>query len=361
MAERTVNSQTLGLSWWGSSAVPPHFGSDQAIDESVSVRRILAILLPALLLLTACGGASTTASSSSSPTVSVPAAHAEDLASVKVTPGDKGTAPKVDFTKPLKVSAESIKVVTEGTGPKVADGQSVTLREVAYNAEDGTALGDNYKDNAGQSFIFDSKFQQQYPLVYSAFVGAKVGAQIAYAVPGTPAVAGSTASPTQAAQPAQPAQLVVYQIEAAKDAPKLLSKDDVDKLDKAGNLPAVTFDPKGVPNVDIPKKDAPNDLVVKVLSEGKGDVLKESDTITANYTGWQWADSKKFDSSYDKGQPVDFPLQQVIPGWTKGLTGQKVGSKVLMVIPSSLAYGDSTASGQPTGTLVFVIEIVAKK
>ena len=119
-------------------------------------------------------------------------------------------------------------------------------------------MGDNYKDNAGQSFIFDSKFQQQYPLVYSAFVGAKVGSEIAYAVPGTPAVAGSTASPTQAAQPAQPAQLVIYQIEAAKDAPKLLSKDQVDKLDKAGDLPAVSFDAKGVPSVNIPKKDAPS-------------------------------------------------------------------------------------------------------
>lgn len=325
------------------------------------MRRILAILLPALLLLTACGGASTTANSSASPTVTVPASHAEDLASVKVTPGDKGAAPKVDFTKPLKITAESIRVVTEGTGPKVTDGQSVTLREVAYNAEDGTALGDNYKDNAGQSFIFDSKFQQQYPLVYSAFVGAKVGSQIAYAVPGTPAVPASTASPTQAAQPAQPAQLVVYQIESAKDAPKLLSKDDVDKLDKAGDLPTVSFDAKGVPSVNIPKKDAPNDLVVKVLSEGKGDTLKNTDTVTANYVGWTWSDSKKFDSSYDRGTTQDFSLQQVIPGWTQGLTGQKVGSKVLMVIPSSLAYGDSTSSGQPAGPLVFVVDIVAKK
>jgi peptidylprolyl isomerase len=327
------------------------------------VRRILAILLPALLLLTACGGASTTANSSasSSPSVSVPASHAEDLASVKVTPGDKGVAPKVDFTKPLKVSAESIRVVTEGSGAKVTDGQSVTLREVAVNANDGTVLGDNYKDTAGQSFIFDSKFQQQYPLVYSAFVGAKVGSQIAYAVPGTPAVAGSTASPTQAAQPAQPAQLVIYQIESAKDAPKLLSKDDVDKLDKAGNLPAVTFDPKGVPSVNIPKKDAPADLAVKVLTEGTGDVLKDTDTITANYTGWQWSDGKKFDSSYDKGTPITTALNQVIPGWSKGLTGQKVGSKVLMVIPSSLAYGDSASSGQPAGPLVFVIDIQAKK
>ena len=101
--------------------------------------------------------------------------------------------------------------------------------------------------------------------------------------------------------------------------------------------------------------------MVKVLTEGKGDVLKETDTVTANYVGWTWADGKKFDSSYDRGTTQDFGLQQVIPGWTKGLTGQKVGSKVLMVIPSSLAYGDSTASGQPAGPLVFVVDIVAKK
>ncbi|MFI5085352.1 MAG: FKBP-type peptidyl-prolyl cis-trans isomerase [Actinomycetales bacterium] len=329
------------------------------------MRRILAILVPALLLLSGCSGAGTPAASSS-PSASVPDAHAADLASVKVTAGDAGKAPKVDFTKPLKISAESIKVVSEGNGAKVTNGQSVVLRSVGYNADTGASLGDDYSSPTGQSFILNDSFKSQYPLVYSTFVGAKVGSQVAYGIPGTPATAGSTSSagPSASASPstpAQPAQLVIYQIESAKDAPKLLSKDETDKLDKAGDLPTVAFDAKGVPSITIPKKDAPTDLVAKVLTEGTGATLKSSDTITANYTGWQWSDGSKFDSSYDKGAPVDFPLSSVIPGWTQGLTGQKVGSKVLLVIPAVLAYGDTATAGQPSGPLVFVIDIQAKK
>ncbi|MCZ2404172.1 FKBP-type peptidyl-prolyl cis-trans isomerase [Paenarthrobacter sp. Z7-10] len=337
------------------------------------MRRLLAIVIPVLLLmLTACSGGGSTAatSSSSSPSANVPASHAEDLASVKVKPAAKGKAPAVDFTKPLKISAESIRVITDGTGDPIKDGQSVVLREVAYNAENGSPLGDNYSQPAGQSFVFDSKFQQQYPLVYHTFIGTKVGAQVAYAVPGSAAVPAkaavpsSSAAPSQPAQPSQPAvpaQLVIYEVESTKDAPKLMSQDDVAKLDKAGGLPAVKFDAKGAPSITVPKKDAPSDLVAKVLSEGKGDVVKATDTITANYSGWQWSDGKKFDSSYDKGKPITTPLSNVIPGWTQGLAGQKVGSKVLLVIPSVLAYGDSGANGQPSGPLVFVVEITAKK
>lgn len=336
-------------------------------DESVFVRRVLAILiLPLLLLMTACGTSGSSTSSSSS---SAPDAHAQDLASVKVSEQGDKKAPKVDFTKPLKISAESMKVVSEGQGAKVKDGQAIVLHSVGYNAETGVSLGDDYSDAAGQSFILNDSFKKQYPLVYSTFVGAKVGSEVAYGVPGTPASGGSTssASPSASASPttaATPAQLVVYHIESAKDAPKLLSKDETDKLDKAGSLPTVTFDDKGVPSVVIPKKDAPTDLVAKVLTEGTGATIASTDTVTANYTGWQWSDGKKFDSSYDKGQPVDFGLNQVIAGWTQGLTGTKVGSKILLVIPSVLAYGDSASNasnGQPTGPLVFVVNVTAKK
>ena len=70
--------------------------------ESVSVRRLFALLLPVLLLITACSGGST---ATSSPSATTPAANAEALASVKVTAGAKGKAPKVTFDKPLAIKA----------------------------------------------------------------------------------------------------------------------------------------------------------------------------------------------------------------------------------------------------------------
>ncbi len=327
-----------------------------AIDESVSVRRILAILLPALLLLTGCGAASSTdaASSSSSASVSIPPAHAETLDSVKVTKGADGKAPTVDFAKPLKITDQSIKIVSEGDGATVADGQSMVLRLAAFNADDGTALGDSYAEPEGQSYVVDAKFKQQYPLIYATFVGAKIGSDIAYGVPSTPAVAGSTAAPSQ---PAAPAQLVIYHIESAKDVTKPLAKPEGDTVTPPAGLPTVKDDDKGVPQISIPSTPASTTLVSQDLIKGKGQEVKATDTIVANYVGVTYKDGKTFDSSFERGQTATFALNQVIQGWTQGLTGKTVGSRVLLVIPKALGYPAPTA-GQPDGDLVFVVDIL---
>ncbi|MCY0906340.1 FKBP-type peptidyl-prolyl cis-trans isomerase [Arthrobacter sp. H14-L1] len=318
------------------------------------MRRLLAFFLPALLLLSACGAAGSTAGASSSPAVSVPAAHADVLSSVKVTAGAAGKAPTVDFAKPLKITDQSIRVISEGDGAKVTDGQSMVLRLAAFNAEDGTALGDSYADPAGQSYVVDSKFQQQYPLIYATFVGAKVGSDIAYGVPATAAVAGSTAAP---AQPAAPAQLVIYHIEAAKDVAKPLSKPEGDTVTPPAGLPTVKDDDKGVPQITIPTTPASTTLVSQDLIKGKGQEVKATDTIVANYVGVTYKDGKTFDSSYARGKTATFALNQVIQGWTQGLTGKTVGSRVLLVIPKALGYPTPTA-GQPDGDLVFVVDIL---
>ncbi len=81
-------------------------------------------------------------------------------------------------------------------------------------------------------------------------------------------------------------------------------------------------------------------------------------TVTANYTGWVW-DGDKFDSSWDRGEAASFPLTNVVQGWQLGLTGQKVGSKMLLVIPSELGYGEQGSGDSIPGgaTLVFVVDI----
>ncbi|MBG0739571.1 FKBP-type peptidyl-prolyl cis-trans isomerase [Paeniglutamicibacter antarcticus] len=318
------------------------------------MRRLLALFLPALLLLSACGAADSTDGASSTPAVSVPAAHAEDLASVKVTPGAKGEAPKVEFDKPLKVTAESIKVVSEGDGAKINAGQSLTLREIDFNAEDGTSPGNSYADPTGAPYVFDAAFEQNNPLVYNTFVGANVGSQIAYARPATPEVPGSSAAPSQ---PAAPAQLVVFLIESAKDVAKPLSKPEGDAVTPPAGLPAVKDDDKGVPQITIPTTPASTSLVAQDLIVGKGQAVKATDTIVANYVGVTYKDGKTFDSSFARGQTATFPLNRVIQGWTQGLTGKTVGSRVLLVIPKALGYPNPTA-GQPDGDLVFVVDIL---
>lgn len=326
-----------------------------------SVRRLLILLLPLLLVVTACG-AGTQAKPGDSPTagasVSIPPANAEVLSSVKVADQGKKKAPKVTFASPLKITAESMKIVKDGTGAAVKDGQVVDFHEIAMDATTGKTVGENFTQDAGSTITLSETFKSQFPLVDSTFTGAKVGAYIAYGTPATPAVA---ATATAAAQPARGAAMSVFQITSAKDPAKLMSAKDVLALEKSGGLPTAKFDAKGIPSITVPKKAAPANMAVQVLTEGKGEVLKATDSVSALYTGWTWSDGKKFDSSFDKGAPVDFSLQGVIPGWTLGLAGQKVGSTVLLTIPSSLAYGDSPDSGKPAGPLVFVVKIDAKK
>lgn len=97
------------------------------------------------------------------------------------------------------------------------------------------------------------------------------------------------------------------------------------------------------------------------LVAGDGEEVQAGATITANYTGAIASTGKVFESSYDSGQPVTFGLDQVIPGWTQGVPGMKVGGKRRLIIPAELAYGTQSPSPDipPNSALVFDIELVA--
>lgn len=101
-------------------------------------------------------------------------------------------------------------------------------------------------------------------------------------------------------------------------------------------------------------------LQVQVLQEGDGPVASADSTVSANYFGWT-SDGSIFDSTNKGGEtaPIDFPLGSVISGWTEGLSGQKQGSVVKLVIPADKAYGEagSPPSIGPNEPLAFIVEI----
>lgn len=103
-------------------------------------------------------------------------------------------------------------------------------------------------------------------------------------------------------------------------------------------------------------------LQYKVLKEGAGAKPKATSTVTVHYTG-TLLDGKKFDSSYDHGQPATFQLNQVIPGWTEGVQLMTPGSKYQFWIPGNLGYGPqgSPPTIPPNATLVFEVELLAVK
>ncbi|MGL1931335.1 MAG: FKBP-type peptidyl-prolyl cis-trans isomerase [Desulfotalea sp.] len=104
----------------------------------------------------------------------------------------------------------------------------------------------------------------------------------------------------------------------------------------------------------------PSGLKYVVVEEGEGESPALGDTVTVHYTG-KLLNGHKFDSSYDRGQPIDFPVGrgQVIQGWDEALLGMKKGEKRVLIIPSDLGYGPSGRGPiPPNATMVFDVELV---
>ena len=135
--------------------------------------------------------------------------------------------------------------------------------------------------------------------------------------------------------------------EPKKEAP-VPDGADVAKVVAARKKPAVVIP------TDLPKK-----LVVTDLIVGTGTPVAAGDKVTVQYVGVQASTCKEFDSSWSRGQPATFGLDEVIPGWTKGLVGLKPGGRRLLIIPADQAYGEKPTAGQPAGTLGFVIDLVS--
>jgi FKBP-type peptidyl-prolyl cis-trans isomerase len=104
-------------------------------------------------------------------------------------------------------------------------------------------------------------------------------------------------------------------------------------------------------------------LQYRVLRKGAGAAPKASNTVKVNYHGW--LDSGKvFDSSYERREPIEFPLNQVIPGWTEGMQLVGSGGMIELLIPSDLGYGPRGTPGgpiPPNATLHFLVELIDVK
>ena len=102
-------------------------------------------------------------------------------------------------------------------------------------------------------------------------------------------------------------------------------------------------------------------LQYKVVTAGTGKSPKATDVVEVNYEG-KLIDGTVFDSSYERGEPIEFPLNQVIAGWTEGLQLMKEGGKYEFYIPSDIAYGEAGNAGiEPNSTLIFTVELLKVK
>ncbi len=319
------------------------------------MRRIAALLLvPVLLLSAACGG-------DEDPKVSAPVATG--------TPGEPTISEGSSFGEVpvIKTKGEppkdlQVKVLTEGKGKTVKAGDILVAD-----------FKGQVWDSGGIELIpFEDSFDSGSPMVKPIGVGGiikawdekipgqKVGSRIQMTAP--PAYAlGMTGNQGAGILPND---TLVFVIDILDTFPAKEAAQGTAVSDGLAGLPTV----KGAttPTISIPKSGSPpKGLVAKVLIEGEGDPVKDGQFLAVHYTGVLWRTGKIFDSSWERPTgpvPIGITIGEgIIDGWSKGLVGKKVGSRVLLSVPPSEAYGKEglkVAQINGTDTLVFVVDIL---
>lgn len=167
------------------------------------------------------------------------------------------------------------------------------------------------------------------------------------------------AAPAMAAEP-DPAATAAQADAAKKAAEEAAAKAATDAMKAAEAAKAAPGVP--VPN-ELPvikKTELDGGLIVEDLKIGEGSEVKPGGFVVAHYHGTLKTDGTVFDSSFERGEPIGFPLNGVIQGWQKGVPGMKVGGVRRLIVPAAMAYGaDSPSEKIPANSdLVFVIQLV---
>ncbi|WP_337448205.1 FKBP-type peptidyl-prolyl cis-trans isomerase [Corynebacterium pseudokroppenstedtii] len=116
------------------------------------------------------------------------------------------------------------------------------------------------------------------------------------------------------------------------------------------------------PTIEVQSGPAPQDLLIEDITVGDGPEAQAGSNVEVHYVGVDFETGEEFDSSWDRGQTITFPLTGLIAGWQEGIPGMRVGGRRKLTIPPGMAYGPA-GTGHPLGgrTLVFVIDLVDVK
>jgi len=116
---------------------------------------------------------------------------------------------------------------------------------------------------------------------------------------------------------------------------------------------------KTKPEIDFYDGEAPTELVITDIEVGDGAEATPGATVDVHYLGVDLESGEEFDSSWSRGQSINFPLGSLIAGWQQGIPGMKVGGRRQLVCPPHLAYGPAGGGHQLSGrTLIFVIDLL---
>ncbi|MEV5174714.1 FKBP-type peptidyl-prolyl cis-trans isomerase [Streptomyces flaveolus] len=289
---------------------------------------------------------------------------------------------------PPKIVDGPLPAVTAGTKfgekPTVAKGPGEPSKNLAVKtliAGSGRTIAENdfiQANYLGQIWstakVFDNSYDRKRPLVIQlaqggiidgwryGLAGKKTGSRVQLAVP--PTWGYGKEGNAQAGIKGTDTLVFVIDLIDSFNSKSSAKGTPVPQDDAA--LPKVATNTDGqVPKVTVPKADPPKKLVSEYVLEGDGPELKADQTVLCQFQGLVWEGGKTFQRTYGSGRLSQFSLeqmQQAVKGLAQGLTGKKVGSRVLIVVPPELGYGDNPPSGgviKKGATLVFTVDILA--
>jgi FKBP-type peptidyl-prolyl cis-trans isomerase len=309
------------------------------------MRRVpVALIIPFAVaaVLTACGSGGSPAASANS--------------AVKVS-GSFGKAPAV--TIPAQKAGSNLVVRTEvqGHGPVLTASEALVGNYVVYIWH-GTSHRLALSTFSSAPQLLAGKL---LPGLETALRGKQIGSRILAVLP--PRYAYGTTG--NANLGIAPSDTLVFVVDLIHGYAGNASASGSQVSTGGGALPRVSAKPGSAPTVHIPATSPPGKLVVKTLIKGSGPVITKGQEVATQYIGVNWRTKQVFDSSWARAQPFGFRIDvtpaQIIPGWDKGLLGQRVGSRVLLVIPPADGYGrtgNAQANIKGTDTLVFVVDLL---
>jgi FKBP-type peptidyl-prolyl cis-trans isomerase len=317
-------------------------------------------ITPLLAIAALAGSASASASAASAPAGSAMSAGSSasptaDTYKLVTVTGAFGKAPKVKIPAVPGSGALYIKTVIKGTGTKLTKAQSLIGDFAIYDWRGKThrLIGSTY--STGLPTLFTGPL---LPGLEKALIGQKLGSRVLAVLPPADAF-GPNGNPAIGVGPTDTVVFVVASVgNTAGPSGKWLSNGGC-------ALPTVTAGKAGKgPKITIPKTAAPEMLRIRTLIKGGGPKVTKGEFIVVQYVGVIWRTKKAFDSTWSRRQPfgTTIGVGQVIKGWDKGLIGQTVGSRVLLVIPPADGYGpvgDPSAGIKGTDTIVFAVDILA--
>ncbi|MGA5731060.1 FKBP-type peptidyl-prolyl cis-trans isomerase [Streptomyces seoulensis] len=296
-------------------------------------------------------------------------------------------SPSASSPPPPKIVDGPLPAITAGTKfgekPTVAKGSGDPSKDLAVKtviAGNGRTVAENdfIKANyLGQIWssgkVFDSSYDRN-PLVLQlaqgsiidgwryALTGKKIGSRVEIAVP--PTWGYGPSGNEQAGIKGTDTLVFVIDLLDSFNTNSSAKGKEVPQTDAA--LPKVATNTDGsLPKVTLPKSDPPKKLVSNYVLEGDGDEVTKKQAILCQFQGLEWQGGKTFQKTYGSGRLSQFSveqMEQVVKGLAQGVTGKKVGSRVLIVVPPDLGYGDNPPSGsgiKKGATLVFTVDILA--